>query len=125
MQRLSPYHHAIFDYLLAGLLLLVPGLFDTGPTWLSLALAGIFLLLALTTKSLLGIMQWIPLKVHELIEAGIGILLVALTIFVRPFSDAPSSTFFQGVGVMILVVSLMTNHSMEQSRNHGRQNERE
>ena len=125
MHRLSPHHHAIFDYLLAGLLLLAPGLSDVVPTWPSLALGAIFLLLALTTKSSLGIVQWIPLALHEKIESGIGILLVTLTIFVPPLSDAPSSTFFQGVGVAIPVVSLITNYSTEQSRNHGRSNERE
>lgn len=111
MKIISRRAHAIADYLLVVILLSAPtALGMTGtPRTLAYAVAFGHLLLTAASSPQLGAFSVIPLRIHGIVETGVGILLVVAP-WLFGFSElARGRIFFPIVGVLIIAISATTN----------------
>lgn len=73
--------HGILDYVIGALVVMSPWLFgfaDTaGGPWLHLFIGGAILLSAAMTDFEVGMVRLIPMPVHLMLDAGIGLLALA------------------------------------------------
>lgn len=102
--------HGVIDYLSVPLLLAAGPLFGFYgfPAEATSTLAGIVLVYAGFTDYPPGLVKMIPFKVHLLIDAVLGIGLIASP-FVLHFSrDTTACYFFVGFGVVVLSIALLT-----------------
>lgn len=108
MNLVSLRQHAMLDFLTVMVFALAPPVIglEGGAATLSYLLAGVHLLMSLLTRSL----PWsaasvVPIALHGLVEASVGVILgvLGLTVF-----DGPAGTFFIVMGAIILAVFVVT-----------------
>jgi hypothetical protein len=107
---ISPKLHGVIDYLAVPLLLAAGPLFGFKgvPAETTSTLAGIVLVLAVFTAYPLGLVKMIPIKMHLVIDAVLGIGMI-VSLFVLHFSsDARACYFFVGFGIVVLLLVLLT-----------------
>ena len=113
MRILSPRAHGYVDYLVVAWFLAGPNVFEFGGLAATIAyvLAGVHLLLTITTAFPLGLVKLVPFPLHGLIEVGVAILLFALP-WVAGFSgDEIAKNFYVGAGAAVLVAFLITDYT--------------
>lgn len=112
MKILNAKVHGILDYLVVGFFLAAPSLFGLGglPAIIAYALAGIHLALTLVTAFPLGLVKWVPLRVHGAIEFAVSLTLPTLPWLLRFAADPVARNFYVGAGVAIFVTWLITDY---------------
>jgi hypothetical protein len=107
----SPTLHGIIDYLADPLLLAAGPLFGFGgmPAETTSTLAGIVLVVAAFTAYPPGLVKMIPMKAHLVIDAVLGIGLIASPYVLHFSGDARACYFFVGFGVLVLLLTLLTD----------------
>ena len=105
--------HGVLDYATVAAFLNAPMVFGFHGTPAAIVywLAGIHLLMTGCTDFPLGVFQWIPFRIHGVIELLAGIfLLVAPWVF--GFAQDPAArNFFLAIGIVVLVVVALTDYS--------------
>jgi hypothetical protein len=112
MKILSPKIHGVLDYAVVAVFLASPRLFGLAglPAALAYALGGIHLALTLITAFPLGLVQWVPLRVHGAIEFVVSLTLPTLPWLLRFATDSLSRNFYLGAGAVIFVTWLITDY---------------
>lgn len=110
--RLIPWIvHSAVEYAAAALLLLAPFLFgfdDETAKWTSIVLGVVVLLVAVISRSPLGVTKTLPVSAHATLDYVLAVVLV-LTPFVLGFADDSTAvSFFVLLGVAHAALSLMT-----------------
>lgn len=110
--RLVPWiMHSAVEYAAAALLLLAPFLFgfdDQTAKWTSILLGVVVLLVAVISRSPLGVTKTLPVSAHATLDYVLAVVLV-LTPFVLGFADDSTAVwFFVLLGVAHAGLSLMT-----------------
>lgn len=111
MKVISPRAHGVIDYLTVGLAALAPNLFgfSGAAEALSRTVAGAYLFITLFTAFPLGVVRFIPFRVHGIIEAVTGVALLAAP-WLFGFAGEPAArNFFLFLGATALVVFVLTN----------------
>jgi hypothetical protein len=105
--------HGVLDYATVAAFLNAPMVFGFHGTPAAIVywLAGIHLLMTGCTDFPLGVFQWIPFRIHRVIELLAGIfLLVAPWVF--GFAQDPAArNLFLAIGIVVLVVVALTDYS--------------
>lgn len=119
LARLVPWVvHSAIEYVAALLLLAAPFLFDFErgvATGTSLALGGVVLLVALITRSPLGVTKTLAVSAHATLDYVLAVVLV-LAPFVLGFADDSAAvTFFVLLGVAHAALSLLTRFPQKTS----------
>jgi hypothetical protein len=111
MKFISPAIHAIIDYLIVIFLLASPTLFGFAETAaiFTYVLAGIHLLLTISTDYSAGLIKVISLPLHGFIESIVGVILIALayTLF---NDDTTAKLFYIIFGTVVLYTWLLTDY---------------
>lgn len=104
--------HGIADYLIVVFLWSAPTLFvlpgDLASIVYGLGIA--HLALTVCTDNTAGIFRFFSMRVHGLMELVLGVLLLALSFTLLKY-DERAKPFFITYGVMLLVLSLVTDYS--------------
>lgn len=108
---ISPTLHGVIDYLAVPLLLAAGPLFGFKgmPAETTSTLAGIVLVVAAFTAYPPGLVKMIPMKVHLVIDAVLGIGLIASPYVLHFTGDTRACYFFVGFGVLVLLLMLLTD----------------
>ncbi len=104
--------HAYLDYLFSAVLLAAPtvlGLSYDASVACYIS-AGLHAVLSAVTQYPLGIVKWVPFKVHGMIELGGAIALLAMPWLVNFSSEIAGRNFFLVSGVLLFGVWLATNY---------------
>lgn len=112
MKILSPQVHGVIDYVVVALFALAPTLFSFGGTAqiVSYAVAGVHLLLSVTTAYPLGILKLVPFPAHGVVELIVVPSLVAIP-WIFGFNDvANARNFFFASAALVAVVVALTNY---------------
>lgn len=108
---ISPRLHGVIDYLAVPLLLAAGPLLGLKglPAETTSTLAGIVLVVAAFTAYPLGLVKMIPMKAHLVIDAVLGIGLIASPYVLHFSGDTRACYFFVGFGVLVLLLTLLTD----------------
>ncbi len=110
--RLVPWVvHSAIEYVAAVLLLLAPFLFgfDTSTArWTSIALGLVVLLVAVISRSPVGLTKNLPVSAHATLDYVLAVVLVLLPFVLGFADDTPAVTFFVLLGVAHAALSMMT-----------------
>ena len=112
MKIINAKVHGYLDYVVVLVFLAAPTAFHFSgiPAVISYALAGVHLALTLLTNFPLGVLKWVPLKMHGIIELLVGPVLVALP-FALGFGSEPAAQYFYVVnGIVIFIVWFLTDY---------------
>jgi hypothetical protein len=112
MKIINSRLHGIIDYLVVLFLWASPTLFGlTGFTGnIIYGLGGIHLILTIVTDFELGLIKWIPLKIHGWIELVVGLVLLASPWILGVSENAVDRNFLLGFGAAVLLVWLLTSY---------------
>ena len=108
---ISPTLHGVIDYLAVPLLLAAGPLsgFKGLPAEMTSTLAGIVLVIAAATAYPPGLVKMIPMRIHLVIDAVLGIGLIASPYVLHFSGDTRACYFFVGFGVLVLMLTLLTD----------------
>ena len=117
--RLVPWIvHSAVEYVAAVLLVLAPFLFgfDTDTAkWASIALGVVVLLVAVISRSPLGVTKTLPVSAHATLDYVLAVVLVLLPFVLGFADDTPAVTFFVLLGVAHAALSLLTRFPQRSS----------
>ena len=116
MKIISDEVHAVLDYVTIVIFALAPsviGLFGVAAI-ISYALAVVHLAMTIATDMPFGLAKVVPLKLHALVEAIVGPVLV-IGALLLPFSS-PARAFFVAMGAIIFVVWLFSSYGSSGKR---------
>lgn len=118
MKLISPRIHGYLDFLTVILFLLAPTLFGLNqlPALLAYSLAGIHLVVTLTSDFPFGIVKIIPFPIHGWIERIVGPTLVAVPFILGFADDEVARNFYIAAGVVIIAVGLLTDYQGKQNQ---------
>ena len=111
MKFISPTLHGVLDYLLCGVLLVLPSTFALTGTYAGVCyvLAAGYLLVALCTRMPFGLFGLIPFWVHGGFDLVSGLIFIASPwIFGFAHANGTMRNVFIGIGGAILVSYLFT-----------------
>lgn len=103
--------HGILDYLAVLILWLSPsllGLPDTTSVFVY-GLGVVYLSLAICTHYELGLVRFIPLKVHGFIELIISIFLIPITFYLYSIEGEIARNYFAGLTIAVFIVWLLSD----------------
>ncbi|HEV7593643.1 MAG TPA: hypothetical protein VGO33_01505 [Gemmatimonadaceae bacterium] len=105
--------HGVLDYATVAAFLNAPMVFGFHGTPAAIAywMAGIHLLMTGCTDFPVGFFRWIPFRIHGAIELAAGIFFLAAPWVFGFAHDVAGRNFFLGIGVIVLVVVALTDHS--------------
>jgi len=110
--RLVPWIvHSAVEYVAAVLLFVAPFLFgfDTDTArYTSISLGVVVLLVAVISRSPLGVTKTLPVSAHATLDYVLAVALVLLPFVLGFADDTPAVTFFVLLGVAHAALSLMT-----------------
>jgi len=110
--RLVPWIvHSAVEYAAAVLLGLAPFVFGfetDRAQWTSIALGAVVLLVAVITRSPLGVAKSLPVSVHATLDYVLAVVLVLAPFVLGFVEDSSAVTFFVLLGVGHAVLSLLT-----------------
>ncbi len=112
MKVISARNHGYLDFLTVGIFILAPLFLDFSPipTMLAYVLAGVHLMVTLTSDFSLGAFKVLAFTLHGWIERIVGPTLVVVP-FILGFADELTArNFYMGVGAIIIIVGLLTNY---------------
>src|SRR5581483_6815639 len=124
VKLLPAWFHAIADYSVAALLILVPAIAG-GPgkaVATGVVVGGVVAVVSMLTRYPLGVWKVLPFTLHSA-----GDYLAAALLVIAPFalsfqhSDTALAVFYVASGVAVLAVSLITNYQYSPKRNLVRQ----
>jgi len=109
--KISSKTHGIIDYVFVVFLWLSPTLFGLAETTalFTYILGGIHLAMTLLTNFEVGIIKWIPFRLHGLIELVVAIALGGVAFYLGNLEGDLSRNYYLGLAVTILVVFLLTD----------------
>lgn len=112
MKVISPRVHGYLDYLTVALFLLAPTLLGMSqlPAMLAYVIAGIHLIVTLTSDFPFGAVKLIPFTIHGWIERIVGPSLIALPFIAGFANEGIARNFYIGIGLIIIVVGLLTDY---------------
>ncbi|MFY7666793.1 MULTISPECIES: hypothetical protein [Flavobacterium] len=105
--------HGIIDYLFVGILWIAPfvlGLEEKAAI-ASASLGGIHLLVTALTNFELGLLRFIPIKIHSLIELIVPFVLVGFAVFLGEVESDFSRNYFLSVAFLVLLTWWITDYS--------------
>jgi hypothetical protein len=110
MKIISTRQHAILDYVTVVIFVLAPAILGLSgaPAVVSFILAFVHLAMTVSTDMPLSLFKLVPLKLHALVEAIVGpVLIVGAVAFV---SATPARWFYIVMGAIIIVVRLLSSY---------------
>ena len=117
--RLVPWVvHSAVEYAAAVLLLLAPFLFDfdtDAARYASLALGVVVLLVAVISRSPLGVTKSLPVPAHATLDYVLAVVLVLLPFVLGFADDTRAVTFFVLLGVAHAALSMLTRFPQRSS----------
>ncbi len=116
MQRLRyipTLTHALLDHLLGIVLIISPWIFDFhsargSAVYVPFVLGGCIVINSLSTRFEMGVVKWIPVKHHLIVDSAIGICL-ALSPWLLDFSDQIFLPHLIG-GLLVAAIPLFSVH---------------
>ena len=119
IKLLPAWFHAIADYAVGGLLIIVALAVNgsAGALGTGVVVGGVVLLVSALTKYPLGVVKVLPFTIHSA-----GDYLAAILLVVAPFAlnfasaEGGISAFYVAAGVAVLAVSLITNYQYSPKR---------
>ena len=119
IKLLPAWFHAVADYAVGGLLIIVALINNgsAGAVGTGVVVGAVVLLVSMLTKYPLGVVKVLPFTVHSA-----GDYLAALLLIVAPFAlnfssaEGGISAFYVAAGVAVLAVSLITNYQYSPAR---------
>ena len=112
---ISARAHGVLDYVVVASLLNAPmilGFRHTGASVIAYWLCGIHLLLTGCTDFPLGPFKWIPFRIHGAIELVAGVFVLVAPWIFGFGGQVPARNFFVVMGVIILVVTALTDYAV-------------
>ena len=110
--RLVPWVvHSAVEYVAAVLLVLAPFLFgfdSETAQWTSIALGVVVLLVAVISRSPLGVTKSLPVSAHATLDYVLAVVLVLAPFLLGFADDTPAVTFFVLLGLAHAALSLLT-----------------
>lgn len=110
--RLVPWVvHSAVEYVAAVLLVLAPFLFgfdSETAQWTSIALGVVVLLVAVISRSPLGLTKSLPVSAHATLDYVLAVVLVLAPFLLGFADDTPAVTFFVLLGLAHAALSLLT-----------------
>jgi ABC-type microcin C transport system permease subunit YejB len=110
--RLVPWIvHSAVEYAAAVLLLAAPFVFgfESGAArWTSIALGVVVLLVAILSRSPLGVTKSLPVSAHATLDYVLAVMLVLVPFILGFADDTPAVTFFVLLGVAHAALSMLT-----------------
>lgn len=108
---LSPSAHGLVDYMTVLVFALAPTLFqfDGIPALLAYGLAGVHLVLTLSTRFPMGMFDGIPLRAHGALELVVSVALIILP-WVAGFIQPGAQWFFPFMGIFVFLVWLLSDY---------------
>jgi phosphatidylserine synthase len=112
LARLVPWVvHSAIEYVAAVLLIVAPFLFDferDTAKWTSIALGVIVLLVAVITRSPLGVTKTLAVSAHATLDYVLAVVLVLVPFVLGFAGDKSAVSFFVLLGVAHAALSLLT-----------------
>jgi hypothetical protein len=110
MRIISGQVHAALDYVTVVIFALAPSVvgLSSAAAIISYALAVVHLAMTVVTDMPFGLLKLVPLKLHALVEAIVGPVLVIGGLF-SPFSSQ-ARMFFIAMGAIIVAVWLLSSY---------------
>ena len=112
LARLIPWVvHSAIEYVAAVLLLVAPFVFDferETARWTSIALGVVVLLVAVVSRSPLGVTKSLPVSAHATLDYVLAVVLVLVPFVLGFAGDRAAVTFFVLLGVAHAGLSLLT-----------------
>ncbi len=118
MRILSATTHGIIDYLLVIFLAASPSLFHM-EGWLATftyVLAGVHLLVTISTDYNPGIIKIIPFRVHGLIEIVVAVVLAVVAFLFYSNGSNLGFYFYMALAIAILLVFILTDFKSNAGR---------
>ena len=117
--RLVPWVvHSAVEYVAAVLLVLAPFLFGFGTDtakYAAIALGVVVLLVAVISRSPLGVTKTLPVSAHATLDYVLAVVLVLLPFVLGFADDTPAVTFFVLLGVAHAALSMLTRFPQRSS----------
>ena len=117
--RLVPWVvHSAVEYVAAVLLVLAPFLFgfdSETAKWTSIALGVVVLLVAVISRSPLGVTNSLPVSAHATLDYVLAVVLVLAPFLLGFADDTPAVTFFVLLGLAHAALSLLTRFPQRSS----------
>ena len=111
--KLTSKTHGIVDYLMVIFLWTAPSLFnlpDISST-ITYGLGIIHLALTAFTNYEYGLIRFIPLKIHSVIELVFSFALTGLAFYLHHMEGEISRNFFLGIALVLFIVWLFTDYT--------------
>ncbi len=104
--------HGILDFVTVVAFALIPTIFGLvgTPAYLSYVLAVVHLIMTLLTQFEFGLVKYLPLKFHKIVELIVGPLLLVIAWPLGFANDIQARTIFMVAGVVIILVGLFSNY---------------
>ncbi|MBA2659435.1 MAG: hypothetical protein H0U72_07785 [Nitrosospira sp.] len=112
MKVISPRFHGYLDFMTVVIFLLAPTLFGLSqlPAMLAYVIAGVHLMVTITSDFPFGVVKLIPFTIHGWIERLVGPSLIALP-FIFGFADEETArNFYIAVGLVVIVLGFITDY---------------
>ncbi|ODS00091.1 hypothetical protein AUC68_02940 [Methyloceanibacter methanicus] len=116
MKIISDKMHAVLDYVTVAIFALAPTVIGLAglPAMISYVLAAVHLAMTVVTDMPFSLVKLIPIKLHELVEAVVGpVLVVGALVLPWPLS---ARIFFGVMGAIIFVVWLLSSYGLSRGR---------
>ena len=117
--RLVPWVvHSAVEYVAAVLLVLAPFLFGfstDAARYAAIALGVVVLLVAVISRSPLGVTKSLPVSAHATLDYVLAVVLVLLPFVLGFADDTPAVTFFVLLGVAHAALSMLTRFPQRSS----------
>jgi hypothetical protein len=114
MKIFSPRVHGYLDYFVVIAFLFAPMLFNFSgiPAKISYAIAGVHLLVTISTDFPLGLIKVISFKLHSTIEFIVPFILIVLPWLLGFASISSARNFYLAAGITIFIVWLITDYKI-------------
>lgn len=115
MKIISSRAHGYLDFLTVMIFLLAPSILGLSqiPALVAYSLAGVHLLVTLTSDFPFGVAKLIPFTVHDWIERMVGLLLIAIPFLLNFSSEEAARNFYIAMGIGAIAINMLTNYQGE------------
>ncbi|SFQ13919.1 hypothetical protein SAMN05216419_10725 [Nitrosomonas cryotolerans] len=112
MKVISPRIHGYLDFLTVAIFLFAPTVLGLSqlPATLAYVIAGVHLVITITSDFAFGIFKLIPFTIHGWIERLVGPSLIALPFIFGFTDDQTARNFYIAVGLIVIVLGFITDY---------------
>ncbi|MDQ3683335.1 MAG: hypothetical protein M3352_09720 [Bacteroidota bacterium] len=111
MKIISSKAHGILDYATVVFLLAAPTIFQMKDTLCTFTyvLAGVHFALTALTAFEVGLVKFIPFRIHGMLEVVVSIALAGIALWFRNSGNDLGFYFYIGLAIVIMIVFLLTD----------------